>query len=190
MNKLNFIPVLFALLILSSCEKDEDVKPANMANFTVTIENVAPANAFIGSGVINTPAGETEPGPATPGKKYEFTINAGRSHNLSFAVMLAATNDLFYAPGKDGIALYDDNGDPISGDVTDQVYLWDAGTEVNEEPAVGANTVTNQTAPNTGEEENGNVLRIKDVKNGVAFDYPKVDEVINVYVTHLEGTEF
>ncbi|KKL45544.1 hypothetical protein LCGC14_2354640, partial [marine sediment metagenome] len=58
--------------------------------------------------------------------------------------MLAATNDVFFAPKDEGIALFDENGNPISGDITDQVYLWDAGTEVNEEPAIGPNTVTNQ----------------------------------------------
>ena len=181
-------------LVGVSCSNDDDStsNPSSTTNgsFTVTIENVAPLNAFLKSGVFNTPAGDTSPGPATPGKRYEFTIDAGRSQSLSFATMLAATNDAFFAPGNDGIALYDENGDPISGDVTDQVYLWDAGTEVNEEPSVGPNTVTNQAAPNTGVAENGNVLLMSDVANGEAFTFPAVNEIINVTVTHQSGTEF
>lgn len=87
-----------AAIVLAGCSNDggdEDIPEVNSANFTVTIENLAPVNAFIGSGVFNTPVGSTDPGAATPGKMYEFTINAGRSQHLSFAAMLAATNDLF-----------------------------------------------------------------------------------------------
>lgn len=183
------------ILVFTGCSDnntDNTEVPAQTTktNFTVTIENVAPEKAFIESGVFNTPVGDTEPGPVTSGKKYEFTVNAGRSQHLSFATMLAATNDLFFGPDDSGIALYDDDGEPISGNVTDQVYLWDAGTELNEEPAVGPNTVTNQIAPDTGVEENANVMDIDDVTEGFAFDYPNVDKVITVTVEHIEGTEF
>lgn len=161
---------------------------AAAVTFTVTLENVAPVKLFTSSGVFSVPMGDANAGPATPGKKYEFTVNAGRKQKLSFATMLAATNDLFYAPDGDGIALYDDNGDPISGFVTDQVYLWDAGTEVNEEPKVGANTVSKQVAPNTGPAEGGDVVLISVTDD--AFDYPTVSEVMTVEVTHMSGTEF
>ncbi|RYZ06764.1 MAG: hypothetical protein EOO73_14530 [Myxococcales bacterium] len=156
--------------------------------FTVTLENVAPVKLFTSSGVFNTPTGDAAPGPATPGKSYEFTIHAGRKQKLSFATMLAATNDLFYAPNGDGIALYDEDGEPLSGDVTDQVYLWDAGTEVNEEPKVGPNTVSKQAAPNTGPVEGGNVQLIEDTED--TFEYPAVSEVLSVEVMHVSGTEF
>ncbi|MET0790189.1 MAG: spondin domain-containing protein [Polyangiaceae bacterium] len=159
--------------------------------FTVTLENVATAKAFTSSAVFNTPVGDVAAGPATPGKKYEFTVDAGRKQRLHFATMLAATNDLFYGPNGDGIALYDANGDPIAAlDVTNQIQLWDAGTEVNEEPHVGANTVTNQAAPNTGVAENGNVVTIANATDGVAFNYPAVSAVIKVSFVHTTGTLF
>lgn len=185
-------PVLFLIILFlfAGCDKDHDDNAPKSANFTVTIENVAQVNDFIASGTFNTPEGKTDPGPAKPGYKYVFSINAGKKQSLSFACMLAATNDLFFGPDNDGIALYDGDGNPISGDVTEQVYLWDAGTEVNEEPAVGPNTVTNQSGPNTGEDENGNVMLIDEVTNGFQFDYPDVSEIIKVSITHTEGTEF
>ena len=159
--------------------------------FTVTLENVATAKAFTSSGVFNTPVGDGAAGPATPGKKYEFTVDAGRKQKLHFATMLAATNDLFYGPNGDGIALYDESGDPIAAlDVTSQIHLWDAGTEVNEEPHVGPNTVTNQSAPNTGTTENGNVVDIANATDGVAFAYPAVADVIKVSIAHTTGTLF
>jgi hypothetical protein len=165
--------------------------PLVSKKFTVTLENVATAKAFTSSGIFNTPVGDTAVGPATPGKKYEFTVDVGRKQKLHFASMLAATNDLFYGPNGDGIALYDANGAPIAAmDVTSQISLWDAGTEVNEEPHVGPNTVTNQTAPNTGVTENGNVVTIANATDGVAFNYPPVSAVIKVSFAHTAGTLF
>ncbi|SHI31078.1 hypothetical protein SAMN04488096_10153 [Mesonia phycicola] len=193
MKKFQLFTLLSIISLFASCDNDDDsttTTSPTVSSFTVTIENIAAVNDFIGSGVFNTPVGDSNPGPATPGKSYEFTFDAGKNNKVSFVTMLAATNDLFFAPEGSGIALYDENGDPFSGDVTDQVYLWDAGTEVNEEPAVGPNTVGNQAAADTGVEENGNVLKIEDVTNGVMFNYPDVDELINVTVTHVEGTQF
>lgn len=161
---------------------------ASSTHFTLTIENMAPTKLYTSAGVFNTPVGDVNPGPATPGKKYEFTIDAGRKQKLSFATMLAATNDLFYGPTGAGIALYDEQGEPISGDVTDQIYLWDAGTELNEEPKIGPNTVSKQAAPDTGPAENGDVVEISDTTD--PFDYPSVADVIKVTVTHVNGTEF
>ena len=192
MKKLSLALLSGAVCLMTGCSKDDwvDFPIGETAHFTVTIENIAPVKAFVKSGVFNTPVGDANPGAATPGKMYEFTIDAGRRHHLAFVTMLAATNDLFFGPDAEGIALYDEDGEPLSGDVTDQVYLWDAGTEVNEEPAVGPNTVTKQPAPNTGEAENGNVMLIQDVTNGVAFDYPAVSDIIKVTVTHIAGTQF
>jgi len=39
---------------------------------------------------------------------------------------------------KQGIELYN-RSTPVIGDVTSQIYLWDAGTEVNEMPGTGMN---------------------------------------------------
>lgn len=187
---------LFSLLLMLTfvfigCNDDDDTNaPKTTTNFTVTIQNVATAYPFLDGGVFNTPVGDAEPGPATPGKAYQFTIHAGINQHLSFVTMLAATNDLFFGPDNSGIALYDENRDPISGDVTDQVYLWDAGTEVNEEPAVGPNTVTNQGEPNTGEDEDGTVLMIEDVTTGFEFDYPATSQLIKVTIDHVEEREF
>ena len=159
--------------------------------FTVTLANVAPTKLFTSSGVFNTPVGDLSAGAATPGKTYKFTVDAGRKQKLFFATMLAATNDLFFAPSGDGIPLYLDNGTPITADVTSQVYLWDAGTELNEEPFLGPNTVTKQAAPNTGPvDTNTSVRKIGDVTEGFVFTYPAVSSMLKVTVTHTTGTLF
>jgi len=159
--------------------------------FTVTLENVAPSKLFTSAGVFNTPVGDLAAGPATPGKGYKFTVDAGRKQKLFFASMLAATNDLFFAPSGDGIPLYLDNGTPITADVTSQVYLWDAGTELNEEPFLGENTVSKQAAINLGPvDTNTKVRKIGTVTEGFAFAYPAVASLVKVTVTHTTGTLF
>jgi len=71
--------------------------------------------------------------------------------------MLAATNDVFFGPKDLGIPLFDADNLALTGDISSQVYLWDAGTEGNEEPSIGPNTVTNQLAANTGTAGEGKV---------------------------------
>ncbi len=50
--------------------------------------------------------------------------------------MFVGSNDLYFGTDENGLALYDGD-DPVSGDLTSQVYLWDVGTEVNEVPGAG-----------------------------------------------------
>jgi hypothetical protein len=130
------------------------------------------------SGVINVPAGDTGPGPLLPGKSFEFAFTAAPGCNLSLAVMFGQSNDLFYAPAERGIALFDAKGAPISGDITSQLVLWDAGTEVNQEPGVGADQAPRQAAPNTGAAQKGLVQLVKD-----AWTYPATKDVVRITIT-------
>ena len=79
--------------------------------------------------------------------------------------MMGQSNDWFYAPAESGIDLFE-NGRGISGDITSQMVLWDAGTEVDQEPGIGSDQGPRQKAPNTGVAENGVVRNAKDVKYG------------------------
>lgn len=129
--------------------------------------------------VFNTPVGASAPGPITPGAAYEVTIAGMPGDRLSITTMMGQSNDWFYAPAESGIALFRD-GKPISGDITSQMILWDAGTEVNQEPGIGPDQGPRQKAPNTGEAENGAVRNAKDVKYGPAFS--KVSSVMRVTI--------
>ncbi len=146
-------------------------------------ESVAQKIGF-DSAVFNTPVGAAGPGPLFPGDAYEFTVNAVPGAHLSFATMFVQSNDLFYAPGEMGIPLFDADGNPISGDLTAFLELWDAGTEVNEEPGEGPNQAPRQSAGNTGEDENGIVDLVANINDG--FAYPAVSDVISVTVTPVE----
>lgn len=108
------------------------------------------------NGVFNTPEGAAGPGPAFPGDAYTFTVMADAGDRFTFATMYVQSNDLFFAPDGDGIALFE-NGMPINGDITHLIQTWDAGTEVDEVIGLGANQAPRQSGPNTGADENGNV---------------------------------
>lgn len=177
---------LLTLVLVVSCSDDDDgviIDPIDStpatAEFTVTLENV-------GEGKSHFDTGKT--GLIMPGDSESITFNAGKGHYLSFATMYVQSNDLFYAPFENGIALYDGEAVPLTGDITSSIYLWDAGTEVNEEPGVGENQPPRQSATNTGTDENGVVILIADVTDG--YTYPSVTEAIKVTLVHDGGTVF
>lgn len=131
-------------------------------------------------GVFAVPTGAAGPAPIFPGDAYEFYITAKPNDYLNFASMFIQSNDLFVGPDAQGIALFDQNRNPISGDVTAYLELWDAGTEVNEEPGVGPNQAPRQSGPNTGQDENGVVQVVND-----GFSYPALSDVILVTVSPI-----
>ncbi len=156
MRHLIAVLCLFAMLIFTGSLAAQD---ASETTFTVRIENVSGQNTstYADVGVVGVPVGATQRGAITPGNAYEFTIKAAPGDRLSFATMYGQSNDTFFAPDENGIALFDDMGSPVSGDVSDQVWLWDAGTEVNEPLGSGPNQGPRQSSPDAGEVENGTV---------------------------------
>lgn len=123
------------------------------------------------TGVANMPDGAGSPGPLFPGDSYSFYIDAKPEEYLSFASMLGKSNDEFFAPQQTGIRLFYGRA-PISGDVTSQVMLWDAGTEVNEYPGAGINQGAGE-----GIDENGYVMLLND-----GFMWPEANQVIKVSI--------
>lgn len=121
------------------------------------------------SGVFNTPEGVSEPAPIMPGQSYTFSFDASRGERLSFVTMYAQSNDYFYAPVEKGIDLYEGGG-PNIGDVSDIIQLWDAGTEMNEEPGIGSNQAPRQPSADTGPADTDDTVRRVDSDD---FPYPK-----------------
>lgn len=141
---------------------DDDMTDDDMADgphtFRVTLTNTSGDFAIAASGAQAVPIDGTEAGPALPGSGYEFTVPRSAT-NLSFATMFVQTNDWFWSPGPAGLALVDAEGNAVSGDVTDQVSLWDAGTEADQTPGEGADQAPRQAGPNTGDADADATLR-------------------------------
>lgn len=180
------ITTLLALLLLGVTSSF-----AQSTRFQVTIENVGAELPVLKKGIFNTPVGAFDPAPIGPGQSYEFSFTAGPGNYLSLATMFIQSNDLFYTFEGSGLALFDETGAPVTGDVTSSVFLYDAGTEVNQEPGVGADQAPRQSGPNTGTDENGTLSRIEDGATGLGgYTYPNVADVIQVSLAHDGGTEF
>ncbi|ELZ47026.1 hypothetical protein C463_03137 [Halorubrum californiense DSM 19288] len=131
----------------------------------------------------NDPTGEV-PGapPIAPGGAFEFEVDISPGHRLSFASMFVPSNDVFVSADEAGIALWPEDGEPVDGDVTDAVSLFDAGTEPNAEPpGSGPDQAPAQDAPDQGADENGVVRRLSEVDDG--HEYPAVEDVVQVTVT-------
>ncbi|MFC7139652.1 spondin domain-containing protein [Halosimplex aquaticum] len=118
-----------------------------------------------------------------PGESTTFYVNATKDEALSFATMFVPSNDLFIGPCQDGdaISLYSD-GSPISGEVTDKLKIYDAGTEENQPPGTGEDIKPNQplTAIDVGPDEDRPIRPIEEVDD--EFEYPAVSDVISVTI--------
>ena len=151
-----------------------DVVPAK--TFTVVVENVSTNYMFFESGVVSVPEGASGAGPALPGHSYKFSFHAGPNHKLSFATMYGWSNDGFYAPGGDGIGLYDGQIPIPDKDITSEIILWDAGTEMNQMP--GSANMHN------GDDTDGIVQLMSAVGDG--YDYGTVSTNLKVTL-HSDG---
>ncbi|PSB34108.1 spondin domain-containing protein [Stenomitos frigidus] len=149
----------------------EDGDPTNLAKALQSQKGVQ------SSGIFNTAVGAAKAGGIRPGQVFEFTVTASPGQKLSLVTMFGQSNDWFYAP-QSGIALFDASGKPIQGDVTPQMSLWNAGTEVDEEPGIGPNQGPRQKAPNTGVDENGMVQAVQD-----QAAYAQTSQVMRVTIT-------
>ncbi|HEC11482.1 MAG TPA: hypothetical protein ENI86_18240 [Acidimicrobiales bacterium] len=130
--------------------------------FKVTISNVSASAPIHRSGVFAVPSGSDGPGPLLPGSSYEATIYANPGESLSFATMFVQSNDWFVAPGMAGIPLYDADGNPVSGEISDMLYVWDAGTEADQPVGQGADQAPRQAGPDTGADDPDNTVRMVD----------------------------
>ena len=139
-----FIITIMAIFVFS-CSDDDDtnsVDEPSPTRFRITVTN---SINYLRAIAYNTPVGDSIQGPLTgSGDSYQIEFYAVAGSRLSFASKLAATNDRFFAPNGSGIALFIGTV-PVTGDVTGQLALWDAGTEA-ENPATIATEPDGETA--------------------------------------------
>ncbi len=141
----------------------EDGDPSTLVASLSGVSTVSVAGAF------TNPDEGAEAGPALPGSTYSFTFEAMPGDYLSLATMIVQSNDWFFAPSSSGINLFD-GGEPIDGDVTDAVGLWDAGTEADEVPGEGANQAPRQSGPDTGEDQDGPVAAVPGYEGSISVE--------------------
>lgn len=126
----------FLPLALVACKKDNNDNMATPQQSTITVENVLKSQPLVESGTFQ---GTGTPALILPGQSTTITFSAAKGEAFSFATMYGASNDLFFAPSNPGIQVYDNSGNPIEGNVSSQIKLWDNGTRVNQKPGTTVN---------------------------------------------------
>ena len=150
---------MFTLSACSSSDNDETISVTDDTVDQVTGVEVQGISVTLNESQeiptpIGVPAGASgdAPGPIGPGGAYEFLVQAVDGDKLSFVTMFIPSNDWFYTPtdADNSIDLFV-SGQPVTGEIAEgDIAIWDAGTEVDEEPGSGPNQVQRQESPNTG----------------------------------------
>src|SRR6201996_6913351 len=148
--KLILLPATAAVpFVMTSCKKDNHPGGAAAQMETITVENVLQSKPLVESGTFQ---GTGSPALIQPGQSVTITFSAAKGEALSFATMYGNSNDLFFAPANPGIQVYDNTGNPIEGDVSAQIKLWDNGTRINQKPGSAVN--------HPGTADNANIMEV------------------------------
>ncbi len=165
--------VVAAVAILGSCSSDDDItidqaideQTEDTTNEEQEEEGVAPSTFRLtlrnAINYVNVKRiGESN--LTTTGETFTTTFKATQGTYLSFANMFAQSNDWFFAPNSAGIKLWD-GMTPLTGDISDRILVWDAGSEEEEEFLTDfPNTIytaPNQSEPNSGPADDDNTVR-------------------------------
>lgn len=150
MKKYFLVATMFALAstILVSCSDDDKKDMPEPLSSVISFENVLEPKDFVESGTFKGMGSAEVNAPVVlPGQSISFTFHAGKGQALMFATMYGASKDWFFAPENPGVKLYNDDGSPMTGDVSSQIRLWDNGTKIGM----------------TDEKEDANIMMVPDV---------------------------
>lgn len=179
---------LLACTDLLACA--EEAPPTDLvepSSFTITVEGIAPQYPYFASGSAAIPVGAAQAGPLLPGDSYSVEFHAPPGMRLSFVTMFVSSNDLFFAPSGEGLELFDAQGQPRSGELTDQIELWDAGTELDQDLGLGDQQGATQTGPNQGDADPNPNVRLASESYP---NLPAVADLIGVTLTAGAGNMF
>ncbi|MEM7448538.1 MAG: spondin domain-containing protein [Myxococcota bacterium] len=119
-------------------------------------------------------------GPTGPGGTVSFEVTAEPGDRFSLVTMVVPSNDFVFAsPDVMGFELFTDEA-PRSGVISDLIYIWDVGTEINQTPGVGLDAIVLQDpAGNQGAADPDNTVRIIHDES----QFPAASTVFQVTVT-------
>lgn len=160
MKKSLLTAFIAAATILTSCTSDdvnEEIaiveQQEEVSTFRLTLSNAI--NYLNVKMIGSSPLTQT-------GETFTTSFKATRGTYLSFANMFAQSNDWFFATSGAGIQLWDGTT-PRTGDISSEVYVFDAGTEEEEAFLTDfPNTVwtaPKQASPNSGPADDDNTVR-------------------------------
>jgi hypothetical protein len=184
---------LVCATLVYGCSEVEREDPRS--EFVVSVSNLTPRDSLFETGQFDIPETELLPAPIGPGQSYRFDVEVWPGAQLQLILMFLESNDAFLAFGPGGIALHRPSGEPLEGNRTAELVLYDAGTERNEPLGAGASQPLRQAEPNSGEAENGTITVISEGKNGASVGpdgirFPAIADFVELQVRHLGGPNF
>lgn len=121
-----------------------------------------------------------EDAPMFPGQSAYAALTAVPGDAfVTVAFMFGESNDVLIASSAVPVTV---DGAANTGDWSSQLGLWDAGTEVNEEPGLGPNQAPRQASAGAGEPEGGVITAI-DGTDAAGFAYPDAAGIASLTVT-------
>lgn len=143
-------------------------------------------------GAFAAPGGTPDLPAIFPGETATFTFTASAGQRLQIETMFVQSDDWFYAFGDGGLELFS-GGAPVSGDVTSQLALYDAGTETDAPPGEGPmappgavqKPVQGPMDTNVGTDETEPIQLA--MERHPDFEIPATTEVIRVTVDSSES---
>ncbi len=204
-KKIAQLTLILISFIFSSCDEEEKAVIEQEANeelaqemmpepdpqpelttFNVTITNMV---NYLNAIVFNTHNNATEPGPIPDsGCFYTIDFKAVPGTKLSFATMSVVSNDWFFAPSGTGITLFED-GMPVTGDVTDQIYLWDVGVE-EEDPET---RTSEPGGAESGDPDDDDTVRVVEMDVSLSIKatiyYDEMTDYFTLKVENIAGSD-
>lgn len=117
--------------------------------------------------------------PIHPGESASVETPLTAAHRVTFLAMFGQSNDAFVATPPAGLTL-DGTEAPALG-----LGLWDAGTELNQEPGVGSDQAPRQAAANTGADEGGVVHQLAS-PDDAGWTWPAVADFVTLSAEIVE----
>jgi hypothetical protein len=143
---------------------------------------------FDAVGTFSAPGGMPDVPALSPGETATFTFTASEGDRLQIETMFVQSDDWFYAFSGEGLELFSE-GEPVSGNVTSEIALYDAGTEIDAPPGEGPTSppgavqkpVQEPMATNVGTDESLPIQLARERHPG--FPIPANSEVIRVTIS-------
>lgn len=184
-----------ATVALTSCNNMvvSPVSPSGMK--TITIRNIGSSKQLVESGTFKGMGSATVNTPLIlPGQEVSFSFYAGKGQTLNFATMYGWSKDCFFAPADSGLALYHADGTPVTGDISDQIMLWDDGTKTNGKinpsgPAVGGGNLVSRPIKEIGGsmDNDGNSFLPASMLMNVTLTYNDTTSQFTITIKNISG---
>lgn len=135
-----------------------------------------------------------EDGASMPGEHFSFEVTPDADHPyLTIAAMVVESNDAFVAFPSTGMRLLDMTGAPrdaaeLEAGIATMLGVWDAGTEANQVPGVGADQPIRGGGGTGADDPQDSVRHYDDVTNDLMG--PGAGGFVHVTITHISGTDF